>query len=167
MRPTRHETMMNVALSMADRSTCSRRKVGCVLTNHFGHIVGTGYNGVPRGGPHCTDVPCEGAYAASGTKLSLCSAIHAEANAMLQCPDTSTIVNCYCTTEPCVECTKLLLNTGCINVFFGVNYSQGDASENLWKRYRPNGMFQRLNLEGRPGLLSHSMNWASNEGNFL
>ena len=68
---------------VAERSTCRRRKVGCVLVDSNNHVVATGYNGVPTHFPHCLDEPCEGATAPSGESLEKCLAVHAEQNALL------------------------------------------------------------------------------------
>ena len=39
---------LNIAETVAERSTCLRKKVGCVIVNHD-EIISTGYNGAPRG----------------------------------------------------------------------------------------------------------------------
>lgn len=132
MRPSRDEYFMMMAFLVATRSTCARRKVGCVLVNSRGHVVGTGYNGVAAGRPHCNEgLSCEGANAKSGTGLDSCEAIHAEQNALLQCRDVCQIAACYCTASPCITCTKLLLNTSCKRVIFGEEYPHVNARE-LW-----------------------------------
>lgn len=52
-RPSRDDWAMSVARLTAERATCLRRKVGCVLLNARGHVLATGYNGVAAGQPHC------------------------------------------------------------------------------------------------------------------
>lgn len=97
-----------VARLLALRSTCLRRAVGCVLTNSQGHVVATGYNGVPSGEKHCLDEPCAGVYDRSGD-VSRCRAIHAEVNAINQIEDDHTlerVVNAYVTVTPCIDCVK-------------------------------------------------------------
>jgi len=110
-RPSHDEYFLEMAKLAATRSTCARRQVGCVLVNKRNHVLATGYNGVAAGVPHCIETPCAGATAASGESLDLCQAIHAEANALLQCKDVFEIETVYCTASPCVHCTKLLMNT--------------------------------------------------------
>lgn len=117
------------------RASCSRRQVGCVLVNYDGHVLSTGYNGPARGVPNCTEVPCRGATCRSGEGLELCEAIHAEQNALLQCPDVNKIDTCYVTTEPCAHCAKLLLNTGCRRVVFSDPYPNGRGFDQ-WIRGR-------------------------------
>lgn len=139
-RPGTDAYFLALAALVATRSTCLRRAVGCVLVDHRGHVLATGYNGVAPKHPHCnahyTDLTtkelpklrydgnrliehpfaCPGAEAPSGTALDACAAIHAEANALVQCSDPYAIATAYVTAEPCVSCTKLLLVTGCRRV---------------------------------------------------
>ena len=77
---------LNIAKSVAERSTCLRIKAGCVIVNND-EIIATGYNGAPRGRKNCIDLGyCtkkqhfpeirHGGYDA-------CRSVHAEQNAML------------------------------------------------------------------------------------
>lgn len=151
MRPSRDEWAMKLALLTAQRATCLRRQVGCVLLNARGHVIATGYNGVAAGLPHCNEekiepyddgrntfvVPiyphaCSGAHASSGQSLDACQAIHAEQNAMLQCRDVYSIHTAYVTASPCMTCTKLLLNTSCERIVFVEEYPHPDAKK-LWE----------------------------------
>lgn len=153
MRLTIDEWAMQLAQVCAQRSTCCRRHVGCVLLDSRKHVLATGYNGVASGLPHCNEVTgekreedlatrtiktqpifgnaCTGATLPSGEGLDLCEAIHAEQNALLQCADVNNILYCYTTTSPCVTCTKLLLNTGCRYIYFLEEYTKID-SKDLW-----------------------------------
>ena len=101
---------LGIAKLVADRATCPRRKVGCVLVDSQQHIVATGYNGVPSGFTHCTDVPCEGAQLPSGTGLDLCEAIHSEVNAFLQVRSDDELT-AYMTVTPCYTCSKMFANS--------------------------------------------------------
>jgi dCMP deaminase len=133
-RPDQTSYFLYMAMLVATRGTCCRRKVGCVLTNERNHVLATGYNGVPSGFKHC-NIPgqeCEGAKFPSGQGLEFCEAIHAEQNALLQCPDVYKIDTCYCTTAPCVTCTKLLLNTSCKTIIFEEDYPQAEKAKTMW-----------------------------------
>jgi dCMP deaminase len=154
-RPTKDQYFMSIARIVATRSTCLRRAVGCVLVNERGHILATGYNGVAAGQGHCNEarghtygranpgdigmiqIPvypyaCPGAQSKSGEALDECGAIHAEQNALLQCADVHEIFACYTTTEPCVTCAKLLLNTSCRTVYFAEPYAGAKFGESLF-----------------------------------
>lgn len=133
MRPSKHEYFMEMANLVSQRGTCTRRKVGCVLIDINGHVLATGYNGVAKGLIHCTDEPCKGACYKSGEGLEFCEAIHAEQNALLQCPNVLNIYMAYCTTAPCVHCVKLLLNTTCCTIVSGEEYPHSD-SKRLWTK---------------------------------
>ncbi len=147
MRPSWDEYFLNIAVAVSKRSTCIRRSVGCVLVDKHHKILATGYNGVASNQAHCNVAKqfmkyptkhmeemypnaCIAANKASGDDLDNCQAIHAEQNALLQCPDVTKIHTVYCTVEPCITCTKLLLGTGAKDVIFKENYSKGGSS--LW-----------------------------------
>jgi dCMP deaminase len=55
MRPSKDRTFLDIASSLAERGTCIRKQVGCVITDIHGYITSTGYNGVARGLPHCNE----------------------------------------------------------------------------------------------------------------
>ena len=122
---------LKMALLVAERGTCVRRKVGSVFVNKKNHVIATGYNGNPSGFIHCIDKPCSGANSKSGTDLDKCEAIHAEQNALLQCKDVHEIDRIYCTLSPCIHCIKLLLNTSTKHIIFCEEYIQRDAKK-LW-----------------------------------
>ena len=148
MRLSRDEWALKLALLTAQRTTCCRRAVGCVLLNARGHVLSTGYNGVAAGLPHCNHVEneilhdglarvpvfphaCSGAKAPSGTNLDGCQAIHAEQNALLQCRDMYAIHTAYVTASPCMTCCKLLLNTSCQRIVYVEEYPHS-AAKDLW-----------------------------------
>lgn len=152
MRPTLDQWAMKLARATAERATCLRRSVGCVLLDGRGKLVATGYNGVASGAKHCNEPgpvsppsvafpvvtyphACAGAAAPSGTGLDACEAVHAEQNALLQCADVTKVYACYVTASPCVTCTKLLLNTGCQKIVFDEEYPQ-PAAQDLWFKSR-------------------------------
>ena len=133
---------------VATRSTCIRRQVGCVLIDNNNNILATGYNGVVRGQPHCNEGhPCPGAYSASGKDLDLCYAIHAEQNALIQCRDLTKVYACFCTTAPCVMCTKLFLNTTLTRMIYVESYPQSSISKNISKKTRTTGNLDWLMME--------------------
>jgi dCMP deaminase len=121
-RISQDEYFMGVARVVALRSTCSRRRVGCIMVNGHNHIIATGHNGVPRNMPHCIDRPCGGILHGTGTGLDKCMAVHAEANALMQCSDIMRIVRVYCTAMPCVHCMKMIMNTSAEQVIYDEEY---------------------------------------------
>lgn len=117
---------MDLAKLVASRATCPRRSVGCVIVDKHNYIMSTGYNGVPKGYPHCIEFPCGAESDKSSCNLNGCMAVHAEQNALLQCNDINSIHKIYVTTSPCVTCAKLIANTSCTEVIYAEEYS--DAS---------------------------------------
>jgi dCMP deaminase len=127
MRPGWDEYFMQIAQTVATRSTCPRASVGCVLTRDR-RILTTGYNGAPSGVPHCTDVGCL-------LVNDHCQrATHAEANAIVQGALHGVSVadaTAYCTHQPCVNCTKLLISAGVKKIVFDTEYPDPIATDLL------------------------------------
>lgn len=113
-RPTRTDTLLTVAFTVADRSTCTRLHVGAVAA-FDGRILSTGYNGAPAGTPHCTHPPSE-----------VCQrSVHAEANAVAYAARHGVSLNeaeLYATDSPCYTCACLLINAGISSVVFVRKY---------------------------------------------
>jgi dCMP deaminase len=103
------------------RSTCPRRQVGAIITDPVGHVLSTGYNGVPSGYPHCIDNPCPGKYEPSGDTRN-CMAVHAEINAIIQCRQLERAFTLYTHTLPCFECAKVIANTPIVEIIFVEGY---------------------------------------------
>ena len=133
-RVSKDAYFINMAKLVATRGTCARRKVGCVLVNELGHVMATGYNGVPKGHAHCIDNPCPGANLASGCGLDACEAVHAEINALIQCQDTFKIHTAYVTASPCVQCIKALCNTSLKRIVFEEEYPNSQTAKEWWLR---------------------------------
>jgi dCMP deaminase len=107
-RPGWDEYFMEIARTVATRATCPRASVGAVLTRRK-RILTTGYNGAPRGVPHCLEVGCT---MVDGHCLR---ATHAEANAIVQGALHGVSLEgatAYCTHQPCAGCSKLLISAG-------------------------------------------------------
>lgn len=131
-RPSKDAYFIGLAKHVATQSTCLRRSVGCVLVDENKRVLATGFNGVPRGYPHCNEGhPCPGAGYASGQELGKCLSAHAEINALLQCADVQRIETVYLTVSPCSECIKALMNTGARRIVFIEEYVQPESRE-MW-----------------------------------
>jgi len=148
-RPTKDEYFMGIARAVAERSTCVRRKVGAVIVDSDGRVISTGYNGSPAGMKHCLDIGCirNAQNIPSGTQQQICRAVHAEQNALLQAEDIMRVrgSTCYCLVEPCVICSKMLINAVVLRVVYQEPYPDelgaqmlSEASVKL-ERYYPKG----------------------------
>jgi dCMP deaminase len=126
-RPTFDEIFMEIAYTWAKRATCLRRKVGAVIAKDKQQLT-SGYNGAPRGVPHCADAGgCirEKLNVPSGKNAELCRGTHAEQNAITQAAKFGINIEgatLYCNTFPCVICTKMILNSGITKVVYDCDY---------------------------------------------
>lgn len=134
-RPGHDEYFMDIARLAAARSNCYRRKVGCVLVDSHNRILSTGYNGVPRGFPHCKPGTCPRENQDSGTNLQLCLGVHSEINAIIQCRDTDKIHKAYITDSPCLQCTLALMNTFCQEIIFDRKYPDDGTPQRIWTEH--------------------------------
>ena len=83
-RPEKDRYFLDIALSVAARSTCTRRKFGAVIVKDS-TIVGTGYNGTARGVVNCYEIGCikDEMESPQGVAYDYCPAVHAEENAII------------------------------------------------------------------------------------
>jgi dCMP deaminase len=134
-RPSWDEYFSRIAREVASRSTCLRRSVGAVLVRDK-RILATGYNGAPRGLPHCEEAGClrERNNIPSGERHELCRGLHAEMNAIIQAATygiearASTL---YTTTFPCSLCAKILINAGVDRIVAQDDYADALSKELL------------------------------------
>ena len=125
-RPTWDEYFMKIAHLVAERSTCTRRRVGAIIVKDK-RIISTGYNGAPRGLKHCLEVGClrEQMGIPSGERQELCRGAHAEQNAIIQAASSGVSMEgatMYCTTAPCSTCAKMIINAGIRCLVLGERY---------------------------------------------
>lgn len=133
-RPTWDEYFLKIAEIIGSRSTCDRAHVGAVITRN-NVILSTGYNGAPRGLPHCDDVGHE---IVDGHCVRT---VHAEANAMAQAARHGAAIEggtIYLTISPCYDCFKMMVNAGIKGViyrqFYSSRYGLSKAVLNLSKK---------------------------------
>ncbi|MEO9170636.1 MAG: dCMP deaminase family protein [Candidatus Baltobacteraceae bacterium] len=127
MRPGWDEYFMQIAHTVATRATCPRASVGAILVREH-RILTTGYNGAPRGVAHCTEVGCT----IAGDHCL--RATHAEANAIVQGALYGVALqgaSAYCTHQPCIGCSKLLVSAGIVKIVYDLAYPDAVAAELL------------------------------------
>ena len=124
-RPNKDEYYLDIAASVAKRSTCLRRRYGAVIVNND-EIIATGYNGSPRGEKNCCDTgECwrEAHHIPHGEQYEKCVSVHAEMNASIRAArkdmvggtlylmgfdDSNPIFHAV----PCTICRRLIKNAG-------------------------------------------------------
>jgi dCMP deaminase len=123
LRPSWDEYFMQIAFTVAQRSTCDRAHVGCVLMRDR-RILTTGYNGAPAGLPHCDEV---GHLLIDGHCVRT---LHAEQNAIIQGALHGVSIvgaTAYVTHQPCLTCAKMLINAGVRRVVYAGNYPDANS----------------------------------------
>jgi len=83
-RPDKTMYFLKIALAVAARSTCLRRRFGAVVVQG-NTIVGTGYNGSAKGVINCVESGCikNVMDLPTGSAYDFCPAVHAEENAII------------------------------------------------------------------------------------
>ena len=126
-RPTKDQYYMNIAKAVCKRSTCLKRKYGCVIVNND-EIIATGYNGNPRGMTNCCDTgKCLRLNKPHNTgDYSDCHSVHAEQNAMLSASRRDMIgatmylygeeFGAEIEAKPCPICGRMIANSGIIKI---------------------------------------------------
>lgn len=123
-RPTLDEYYLDMALVVATRSTCLKKKYGAIIVKG-GYAISQGYNGAPVGEPHCVSCTKCGHGKDIETYLS-CKSVHAEMNCIINASKEEMLgadlyLACYdmmsgkpieCEAWPCEICLRLIKNAG-------------------------------------------------------
>ena len=115
---------MRMARVWAENSYCVRRKVGALLVKEQ-MIISDGYNGTPSGFENV----CE-----DENNVSKPYVLHAEANALTKVArsnNSSDGATLYVTASPCIECAKLIIQSGIKRVVYGEMYRLTDGLDLL------------------------------------
>ena len=128
-RPPWDQYFMGITKDVATRASCSRHKIGCIIVNHDKELVATGYNGNPRGMDHCDVIGCvrDERGIPSGERMEVCTAVHAEMNALIQAGRASKGSTLYCTVLPCNTCAKMIINAGIKRVVYHEEYPEKEG----------------------------------------
>jgi len=113
---------MTIAEETAKLSHATRAKVGCIIVKD-NRIISIGYNGMPSGWDNECEIPGE-----DKTKPEV---LHAEANAitkLARSSDSSEGSALFCTHMPCIECAKLIHQSGISSVYYLINYKAAKGS---------------------------------------
>ena len=106
----------------AENSYCKRRQVGALVVKN-NMIISDGYNGTPSGFENV----CE-----DDNGITKPYVLHAEANAITkvaQSNNSSNNATLYVTSSPCIECAKLIIQSGIKRVVFNEIYRLTDGIE--------------------------------------
>ena len=126
-RITKENYYLDIAQTVATRSTCLRKSFGAIIVKND-TIISTGYNGAPRGRKNCSDIcRCirDELNIPRGERYELCRSVHAEANAIIAasrdqmlgatiymaCLDSKT-GELVSGTNSCAMCKRMIINAG-------------------------------------------------------
>ena len=115
---------LRMARIWAENSYCERRKVGALIVKDK-MIISDGYNGTPAGFENV----CE-----DENHLTKPYVLHAEANAITKIArsgNNSEAATLYVTDAPCIECSKLIIQSGIKKVFYARQYRLTDGIDLL------------------------------------
>ena len=115
---------MRMANIWAENSYCTRRKVGALIVKDK-MIISDGYNGTPSGFENI----CE-----DNNGVTKPYVLHAEANAITKIArsgNSSDGATMYVTASPCIECAKLIIQSGIKRVVYSEKYRLEDGLELL------------------------------------
>ena len=118
---------LDIAETVAERSTCLRRCYGAIIVRND-EIIATGYNGAPRGRANCIDIgTCirQKMGIPRGERYEFCRSVHAEMNAIIAAPRDQMIgATLYLVgrdmstgkimsdANSCTMCKRLIINAG-------------------------------------------------------
>lgn len=121
-RITDDEQGLLAAFSVAFKADCTRRRVGCVVVDVHGRVIGTGRNGAPSGQPGCLSAGAcprgqlSYAQVAGGSSYSgagACIALHGEVNGIAYTdPMARRGGTIFVTDSPCDDCARHLAGSG-------------------------------------------------------
>lgn len=123
---------METAEVYAKLSSAKRLKVGCVIVKSD-TIIGIGYNGMPAG----WDNNCENTIGYSKGEPVLKTrpeVLHAETNAITKVARSTNSTegaSMFVTHAPCIECAKLIHQSGINSVYYRENYRNEDGLDFL------------------------------------
>ena len=115
---------LEMARIWSKNSYCQRRQVGALVVKD-GMIISDGYNGTPSGFENI----CE-----DDNGVTKPYVLHAEANAITKLArsnNNSEGATIYITASPCIECAKLIIQSGIRRVVYGENYRLTDGIDLL------------------------------------
>lgn len=127
-------TWFDVAGVVSRRSRCERAHVGAVVVDSRRRVVATGYNNPAAG--YRNDGTCGGYCDRVVDGKSFCPSLHAEANALLYVDRSKCEgATLYSTVFPCIDCAKLISNSGIVRVVSIITDKDGHRDPSAVKEF--------------------------------
>jgi len=140
VKPKFVEAYMDVAERFAQLSSAKRLNVGAIVVKDD-RIISIGYNGMPTGWDNCCEeeVLVDYGNRVSDAKYELKSkpeVLHAESNAiakLAKSPESGEGATIFITHAPCIDCAKLIYQSGIAAVYYKNDYRSTQGIEFLVK----------------------------------
>jgi dCMP deaminase len=134
------DTYMKTAKLFAEHSSAVRKKVGAVVVKND-RIISIGYNGMPSGWDNnCEDeighVLDDNGYTVETRLKTKPEVLHAESNAiakLAKSTESGDGASMFITCSPCIDCAKMIYQSGIKEVFYGEEYRNNDGIDFLNK----------------------------------
>lgn len=116
---------MRMAICLKPLSYAIRSKVGCIIVSDDDQIIAQGYNGMPKGYPNSCEYEIWDDEEKINKLVTKAEVLHAESNAIAKCAKWEASCDggtAYVTLSPCLQCSKLLVQSGIKRVVFMDEY---------------------------------------------
>ena len=126
---------MDVAERYANLSSAKRLKVGAIVVKDD-RIISIGYNGMPTGWDNCCENIVRTDEVGFQVTKSKAEVLHAETNAIAKLAKSSESgigAAMFVTHAPCIDCAKLVYQSGIATVYYKHNYRSTQGLEFLTK----------------------------------
>ena len=124
------EVYLNMSKTWSSLSKAERKKVGCLIVKD-GIIISDGYNGTPSGFDNECEIELD-----DGSLITKPEVLHAESNAitkLARSTQSSFGATMYITINPCIECSKLIIQSGISRVVYKDFYKSAEGINLLRK----------------------------------
>ena len=115
---------MEVAKTFANLSSAQRLKVGAIVVKDD-RIISIGYNGMPSGWDNCCEDVVRQDEVGHTVLKSKPEVLHAESNAiakLAKSPESGDGASIFITHSPCIDCAKLIYQSGITTVYYEESY---------------------------------------------
>lgn len=118
------QAYMDVAERFAQLSHAQRAKVGAIIVKDD-RIISIGYNGMPSGWDNVCEHDINHHELGTTTSVTKAEVLHAETNAIAkvaQSTESSSGATLFCTHAPCIDCAKLIFQSGITTLYYRNEY---------------------------------------------
>ena len=117
---------MEVAKTFANLSSAVRLQVGAIVVKDD-RIISIGYNGMPSGWDNCCEEEIITEYEShtDSALVTKAEVLHAESNAiakLAKSPESGEGASIFITHSPCIDCAKLIYQSGITTVYYEESY---------------------------------------------